>query len=34
MIRIYNQKEYLKALMYKGKAKVIKLKYTKALDII
>ena len=33
MIRIYNQKEYLKALMYKGKAEVIRLKYTKALDI-
>jgi len=33
MIRIYDQKDYLKALMYKGNAEVIKLKYTKAADM-
>ena len=33
MIRIYNQKEYLQALMYKGTAEVIKLQYTKAPDM-
>jgi len=33
IIRIYTKEDYLEALMYKGKAEVIKLKYSKAGDV-
>ncbi|MBU1077828.1 MAG: hypothetical protein KKH98_11085 [Spirochaetes bacterium] len=33
VIRIYTQKDYLKALIYKGKADIIKLKYAKASEV-
>lgn len=33
VIRIYTQKDYLEGLIYQGTADIIKLKYTKALDV-